>query len=171
MQINNAAVGFSSELYSANKVLRGTDVMVDTGQVFSGGVVNVSAVGGQLTNQLINPVGSGKLLFIDSVEVMLTVAGSGGISFTGVAAPTGVSNCVSQKDGLVFGSAQTRLDSVAPGAFNSVGSFGGPAFTRNVIEFPFPLECSPGKGVNVVNDTIAGAFIMVTIFHTREFIF
>ena len=169
MQLGASNVGLSSELFSANKVLRGTDVMVNSDNVFAGYTNASGGVGTTPCVSIYNPIGSGITLLIDRIEFMTTQVCNVSIGMTStlLSLPSGA--WTSQKSGLTVGTCQPVKDTATPA---STGYFGTYTLTANqlvIVEPPFPFLCAPGKGVLIIATNITLATALFGNFYGREF--
>jgi hypothetical protein len=165
MEVNSGGVGLTSELYSANRVLRGSDVMVNNNNVF-GGFNQSTSVANYPTVQLSNTQ-AGKIILVDSLIIgaaqndliMLTLNAAELSTFKGV--------WRSLKDGVSPGTGRLLSQDITLGTGNQVAYFYARQYESLIITPPFPFIISNGGTLTVNGSTNPGT-ILVT-FNGREF--
>jgi hypothetical protein len=166
MQISNAAVGFSSQLYSSAGVIRGSDVMSNSNLVFVGSTDAVGGAGGP-TCQIVNPAGSGKKVFVDGFDFYQSANGS--VLLFGNAAQAATSN------GLVVGLnlngtngvTQRKSDTVNVAGGGRLLAYAGLAFQQVQVRLPFPIVLEEADTLSLLG-AAAGTILSCNWF-VREF--
>jgi len=167
MQITAGGVALSSELFSSNGVLRGTDVMVNNDNVFAYYQANAGGGVGTPCIQVWNPAGSGKTIFIDEVIITASDIGIAQWGFTSTQFASAPNQWISMKNGLTLGSGQVDTFDGTPAATSYVGAAYLAANGNFIVPLPFPMMISPGKGVVVRWSSTTTAFQVA--FSGREF--
>lgn len=167
MNLSQGGTSLSSELYSANGVLRGADVMADAGTAFRRGYQKTGGVGNNQLIQLHNPNGSNKIVFVDEITVYLGAVGGIYVFADTVQAANLEGAWYNMKANFPQGSAQVRYDDgLAWTAYKQiVFQTAGNDIITVPLEMPFVLTA--GYSLSVLGIPLATA--LGVNFAGREF--
>jgi hypothetical protein len=167
MQLGTGVVGLGSELYSANGVVRGTDTTVNANGVFLGVITQAGAAGFGPSVEIRNPAGTGKIIFIDAINLYNTVA----TVITGYTDATPLTPfagyCKSCKLGGADGVGALYSDNIVGAASILLGRWYVPANTLLQIPLAFPIEMVAGTAYTLACSSVLGN--LTANFYTREF--
>lgn len=165
MQVSQGGTSLSSELFSANGVLRGSDIMSYNNNVFGGFASMTSAVNYPAV-QLSNTT-AGKIILVDEVRFNSTVDDLIMLTLNAAELSTLDHLWRSVKDGVTAGTGRIMKQDITLGAGNQMAYLAVKGYTTYTFHPAFPFIISNG-GTLTLNGSVNPSTLTVS-FIGREF--